>query len=530
MFNASLLEWEELPCRICHTDITSMQNPSHMGSLMELPMWDRVCCVLGRSQRSPGRRLPGPLFDIYGTFQNHWLHPERVLVLGLTRLTTNTNSPYPDQDAAITHAGNIDIELEEWTNAWLVQDQQRLHYSLFRIDEKLDRLSPCRRDFLSDPSGNYRHLRPSSHKYALELLARVRQRLDDVVSAYEKNCPAMRSSVTNHIRGMSLKTRYIYRDILWKGECRIPTEAIPSASYDPPPQIHNGPPIELSSERHQGIAGAVSRERPTSPETPEQFSIGFTPINKRDGLSPQSSETLTSRSHNSPSPLAPLERKESQKPSDSSPSCTSGGSPANKNGKGSPKNGTSPSLSSDNSAKRTREREKGKGINEEGHMAMTPCDKCAASRNHCMVPRDPKRWATFKCGNCIKGQMGCSLSARNPGRDDYDTAYVSVCARREERREAARAKREQQKRGRDDGGGPLNPAGDEAEAERKEEPEDEERPRNKRKARREETEESHAEKGARDPSQDEPPKKKRIALPTCRPKKFDSSTTSPGIR
>ena len=32
--------------------------------------------------------------------------------------------------------------------------------------------------------------------------------------------------------------------------------------------------------------------------------------------------------------------------------------------------------------------------------------------------------STFKCGQCIKGQMGCSLNASNPGRDDYDVEYV----------------------------------------------------------------------------------------------------------
>lgn len=78
------------------------------------------------------------------------------------------------------------------------------------------------------------------------------------------------------------------------------------------------------------------------------------------------------------------------------------------------------------SGRKKRRREHGKGfqIIEEGHLATNPCQKCSLTGKTCLVPKDPKEMATFKCGHCIKGQMGCSLSASNPGRDDYDVEYV----------------------------------------------------------------------------------------------------------
>ena len=78
--------------------------------------------------------------------------------------------------------------------------------------------------------------------------------------------------------------------------------------------------------------------------------------------------------------------------------------------------------------KRQRERSKGDKIIGEGCVATNPCTKCKNGGKTCKVPTNPKEMFTFKCGACIKGQMGCSLSARNPGRDDYDKAYVWQCA------------------------------------------------------------------------------------------------------
>ena len=80
--------------------------------------------------------------------------------------------------------------------------------------------------------------------------------------------------------------------------------------------------------------------------------------------------------------------------------------------------------------KRLREKGKGERILDGGILALSPCTNCLRLGKTCMVPKDPKEMATFKCGACIKGQIRCSLSALNPGRDDYDTEYVQKCARR----------------------------------------------------------------------------------------------------
>ena len=62
--------------------------------------------------------------------------------------------------------------------------------------------------------------------------------------------------------------------------------------------------------------------------------------------------------------------------------------------------------------KRQRERSKGDKIIGEGCVATNPCTKCKNGGKTCKVPTNPKEMFTFKCGACIKGQMGCSLSAR----------------------------------------------------------------------------------------------------------------------
>lgn len=433
------------------------------------------------------------------------------------------NRPFPREDEAIIQVDGIDRNLKKWTEAWEAEDQDRVNKLTTRLNKRIDHLSPCRRDFQTTPGCSSMFSVFLGRLKALEVLAQVGYRLQDVILDYEEHRGHWRVTVTMDLEKMITKIIFILKDIMW----RRSNNSNSSRHDNPPPSA----PVPNRDSDVVSFDGTTDTAQPPENNNHAQMStitddtvsdtssakgysiISFLSINKpRRPQSQASSNTLTEGSHSSGSSVT------RSTPDSNTPSGMS-------SGEGfehltSLVNGRAPSPT--RKTKRGRERAKGEKIINDGLPARYPCARCTKGRKTCMVPRDPQEVGTFKCGDCIKGQLGCSLTAINPGRDDYDEAHRRSCVRKEEDRKDAREKAQHLSREESKQNGSQK------------------QDQKKRKIRQQydddaaiEQDQGQAEGASEDPRvaslQDEPPKKKsarRTPLPTRSPKKAGSESTS----
>ncbi|RYO80884.1 hypothetical protein DL766_010449 [Monosporascus sp. MC13-8B] len=453
---------------------------SRKDSLLQLSRWERICAVLGHHLQSRNR-LPVPLHQIYESQARPWTDLESELAIGLTELT-RSQSAYPTETDALDHIITVDGELKGWTKAWILRDQEMLHHSFFRMDEILNCLSPVRRHFSHDPAKDYDHLKPHNERQALELLMRVHHRLRDIgwdsKSGYLS--PRWYAMVTRGIRHLSLKVKYMVRDILYTYAKHIPEKPIKNCSYNRPWMgnitqaiLLSRPPTRTSDE---------GRKTKVAPSTPQDIPIyGWTAINKPE-LSPATSipalapgydsntpiirwvaintprsststinlNLIPGSGSNTPTSQRVQQEEISRRMSNVDKSTGSSGVPPAKKRKRDTNGTVNEDLTLVRRVNKKREREKAKGIkimdnNNEGRPATNPCERCLRrGKGPCMVPKDPEVSSTFKCGRCIRDQQRCSLSARNPGSDDYDWEYRRKCIAEMDEKARKRQRREQQ--------------------------------------------------------------------------------------
>ncbi|RYP64338.1 hypothetical protein DL769_006700 [Monosporascus sp. CRB-8-3] len=396
---------------------------SRKDSLLHLSRWERICAVLGHHLQSPGR-LPEPLHQIYESQERPWADLESELATGLTELT-RSQSAYPTEADTLDQIIRVDVELKGWTKAWILRDQEMLHHSYFRMDEILNFLSPARRHFSHDPVKDYDHLKPHNERQAIELLMRVHHRLRDIRWCYESGCPGPRrySMVTTGIQNLSLKVKYIVRDILYTYARHVPEKPIKNCSYNRPwmenstqtTLLPRPPPPDSDEGRKRRIARSTAQDTPI---------IRWTPINRPKPSPVTPSPTLVPGcDSDTPTPQR-VQQEETSRPNED--------------------------LQPVRKVNKKREHEKAKGIKimedkNEGRPATNPCERCLRrDKGSCMVPKDPKVSSTFKCGCCIRDQQRCSLNARNPGCDDYDWEYRRKCIAEMDEKLRRRRRREEQ--------------------------------------------------------------------------------------
>ncbi|RYP10112.1 hypothetical protein DL765_008206 [Monosporascus sp. GIB2] len=436
---------------------------SRKDSLLQLSRWERICAVLGHHLQSRDR-LPEPLHQIYESQARPWTDLESELAMGLTELT-RLQSAYPTETDALDHILAVDVELKGWTKAWILHDQEMLHHSFFRMDEILNSLSPVRRHFSHDPAKDYDHLKPHNERQALELLMRVHHRLRDICWDSESGylSPCWCGMVTKGIRNLSLKIKYMVRDILYTYAKHIPEKPIKNCSYSRPwmgnitQAIHlSRPPTPTSDEgRKTKIVPSTTQDVPiygwtaiNKPESSPATSIPalapgynsdtriirWTAINTPRSSSVTISPALIPGSgSDTPTSQSVQQEETSRRMSSADKSTGSSDVPPVKKRKRDTNGTVKEDLPLGRRVNRKREHEKAKGIkimedNDEGRPATNPCERCLRrAKGPCMVPNDPEVSSTFKCGCCIRDQQRCSLNARNPGCDDYDWEYRRKC-------------------------------------------------------------------------------------------------------
>lgn len=522
--------WLDEPCRTCNSNLTSLEHPAHMELLRTIPIWDRASCVLGHCSRHHNI-LPDVLEKIYRADLDGRLEAlTRIVDTGLSPLPIS-DGRYPRQDLALIWVDKIDLGLKKWAEAWSDSNQKNQISSIASINRRLDLLSPSRRNLDDAPgdSGIFSELGRSYH--TLGHLIRIIYRLQDVAADYDRKHPHWRFSPTKDVRCLVTKTMFIIRDVLWKeGHITVEGSITPPAP-DHPDQDNNTQTesspnhnSDTTSPGHNTEAGpssendndAQSSSRSSNPPAEENLGTRFNPINRPRRPEERHSDTVLEGSH---SPASAVARPENIHGAGSSNSAAPSEAPNENEAQPSP---PGPTSSPSTKRKRERERAKGVGIINGGREASKPCERCAKSHKTCMVPTDPKASGTFKCGDCIKGQLGCSLSALNPGREDYDEEHRRLCIAKEDTRRTARAKAQDAK-DTTTPGGPVKGAG----AKRKLRDEEQELPRESIAGPQDRAEQ--AEEGSPDVSQSAPPAKRRTPLPTSRRRAAASSSrTSSG--
>ncbi|TGJ82364.1 hypothetical protein E0Z10_g6399 [Xylaria hypoxylon] len=73
----------------------------------------------------------------------------------------------------------------------------------------------------------------------------------------------------------------------------------------------------------------------------------------------------------------------------------------------------------------------------EGVDATTPCKRCSKLGKTCRVARDPSKFNTYKCGECIKGKCTCTFNIENPG-IDYGSHHKTKNQAKEQLKRRAR--------------------------------------------------------------------------------------------
>ncbi|RYP11241.1 hypothetical protein DL764_000197 [Monosporascus ibericus] len=427
---------------------------SRKDSLLQLSRWERVCAVLGHHLQSR-HRLPEPLHQIYESQECAWTDLESELATGLTELT-RAQPAYPTEADALDQIIRVDVELKGWTKAWILRDQEMLHHSFFRMDEILNSLSPVRRHFSHDPAKDYDHLKPHNERQALELLTRVHHRLRDIRGCYQSGYPRPRwySMVTTGILNLSLKIKYMVRDILYTHARHIPEKPIKNCSYNRP-WMGNSTQATFFSRPPTPTSDGDPKTK-IVPSTPRDIPMyGWTAINK-PRPSPATIHPTSIPGSDSDVPTSQRMEQEDapRRRSNADKSTGSLDVPSAKKRKrgtnGTASEGLSPSEKPVRRVNKKREHEKTKGIkiiedNDEGRPATNPCERCLRrDKGPCMVPKDPKVSSTFKCGCCIRDQQRCSLNARSPGRDDYDWEYRWKCIAEMDEKARRRRRREEQ--------------------------------------------------------------------------------------
>ncbi|KAK7739094.1 hypothetical protein SLS62_011316 [Diatrype stigma] len=426
------------------------------------------------------------------------------------------------KDTAIVQVDTIDRSLKGWTEAWEAEDQERINKLTARLNKKIDSLSPSRRDFQNTPGCSSMFSVSPRCLQALGGLAQVGYRLQDVISDYEKHRGQWRLSVMMDLARVVTKIMFILKDILWRrsdnsessrDDNPSPAAAVPNRGSDvsfdgtsdttQPPDNNSNTQMIIPSADNLPNTSSANRYATTI----------FKSINKPwQTQSQSSSNTLTNGPDSSGSSATRLTPNSNPL---SDISSGKGGEQVSSLG-----NGRAPSPARE--TKRGRERSKGEKIIRDGLKATNPCARCTKGGKTCMVPSDPQEMGTFKCGDCIKGQLGCSLTAMSPGRDDYDETHRRNCVRKEEDRKNAREKAQHLSREES----PQNGS--------------QEQGQKKRTVQQQcsgdaaiEREKGQAEGALEDPHdaslQDEPRKKKparRTPLPTRPPKKAGSKSTS----
>ncbi|RYP44345.1 hypothetical protein DL768_009182 [Monosporascus sp. mg162] len=427
---------------------------SRKDSLLRLSRWERICAVLGHQLQSRDR-LPEPLHQIYESQECPWTDLENELASGLTELT-RSQSAYPTEADALDQVIRVDVELKGWTKAWILRDQEMLHHSFLRMDEILNSLSPVRRHFSHDPAKDYDYLKPHNERQALELLTRVHHRLRDIRWCYQSGYPRPRwySMATTGIQNLSLKFKYMVRDILYTYARHVPEKPIKNCSYSRL-WMGNSTKTTLLFRQPKPTSDEGWKTK-TVPSTPPDIPInGWNAINKPSS-SPATINPISLPGSGSDTPTSQRVEQEDtpRRVSNADKSAGSSDVPSAKKRKrdtsGTASEDLSPGEKPARKVNKKREHEKAKGIkimedNDEGRPATNPCERCLRrGKGPCMVPKDPKVSSTFKCGCCIRDQQRCSLNARNPGCDDYDWEYRWKCIAEMDKKARRRRRREEQ--------------------------------------------------------------------------------------
>ncbi|KAI0505892.1 hypothetical protein F5B22DRAFT_660930 [Xylaria bambusicola] len=102
-----------------------------------------------------------------------------------------------------------------------------------------------------------------------------------------------------------------------------------------------------------------------------------------------------------------------------------------------------------NRQKTEQEKQKGDQLNDDtiGIVADHPCENCRKARDvncKCMVARNPKKFNSWKCGNCLRSKRKCSFNVDNPG-VEY-APLTKEGAESVERKKKANARRDETRR------------------------------------------------------------------------------------